>query len=45
LLVREAELEVELARQMRKYAADQSEVKRLKRKVEIYSASIKEILG
>lgn len=45
LIVREAQLEVELNRLQRAYNAEHPEVKRLKRKVDIYSASIKELLG
>ena len=44
LLLRKAALETELARLSRSYNKDHVEVKRAKRKVEIYEAAIKEIL-
>ncbi len=45
LIVRRAALETDLARLMRSYNKDHPEVKRAKRRVEIFAASIKEILG
>jgi hypothetical protein len=45
LLVRKAELETDLWNLRGKYDENHAEVKRAKRKVEIYEASIKEILG
>ncbi|MCU1288360.1 MAG: hypothetical protein JWN60_589, partial [Acidobacteria bacterium] len=45
LLVRKAELETDLWNFRGKYDENHAEVKRAKRKVEIYEASIKEILG
>jgi hypothetical protein len=45
MIVRHAGLETELNRMLRTYSADHPEVKRLKRKVEIFSAALKEILG
>lgn len=45
LLVRKAGLATELLRLQRSYNKDHPEVKRLTRRVEIYEASIKEILG
>ena len=45
MIVRKAELETDLTRLLRKYKPDNPEALRLKRKVEIYAAAIKEILG
>jgi len=45
MIVRKAELESDLHRLQRTYSADHPDVKRMKRKVEIYAAAIKEILG
>jgi hypothetical protein len=45
MMVREIGLEVELHRLQRTYNADHPDVKRAKRKVDIYKAAIKEILG
>jgi len=45
MMVRKAELESDLHRLQRTYSADHPEVKRMKRKVEIFAAAIKEILG
>jgi len=45
LIVRRAALETDLARLMRSYNKDHPEVKRAKRRVEIFAAAIKEILG
>jgi uncharacterized protein involved in exopolysaccharide biosynthesis len=45
MLVRKAGLEADLLRLGRTYNDDHPEVKRLKRKIEIYETSIKEILG
>ncbi len=44
LLVRKTELEVELWNLLRQYNADHPEVKRAKRKVDVYEKAIKEIL-
>lgn len=44
LIVRKAALETELARLSRTYNKDHPEVKRAKRRVEIFEASIKEVL-
>jgi hypothetical protein len=44
LIVRQAGLETDLLRLQRSYNKDHPEVKRLKRKVEIYEGAIKEIL-
>lgn len=44
LLVRKTELEVELWNLLRQYNADHPEVKRAKRKVDVYERAIKEIL-
>lgn len=44
LIVRKAALETDLARLSRSYNKDHPEVKRAKRKVEIFEASIKEVL-
>lgn len=45
LVLKKAGVETELARMLRSFAEDHPEVKRMKRKVEIYSSAIKEILG
>lgn len=45
LVLKKVGVETELARMLRSYAEDHPEVKRMKRKVEIYTAAIKEILG
>ena len=45
LIVRRAALETDLARLMRSYNKDHPEVKRARRRVEIFAAAIKEILG
>jgi len=45
LLVRKAGLETDLSRIERAYSSDHPEVKRLKRKVEIYDSATNEILG
>jgi hypothetical protein len=44
LLVKRASTETELARLLRSYTNEQKDVKRAKRRVEIYDAAIKEIL-
>lgn len=44
LLVRETELEVELWNLLKQYNADHPEVKRAKRKIEVYDQAVKEIL-
>ena len=44
LLVRQAALETDLARLSRTFGNDHTEVKRAKRRVEIFENSIKEIL-
>lgn len=44
LIVRKAALETELTRLSRSYNKDHAEVKRAKRRVEIFEASIKEVL-
>jgi len=44
LLVRKTELEVDLWNLLRQYNADHPEVKRAKRKVEVYEKAVKEIL-
>jgi uncharacterized protein involved in exopolysaccharide biosynthesis len=44
MLVKRASLETELAHLMRTYTNEKPEVKRAKRRVEIYDAAIKEIL-
>jgi hypothetical protein len=44
LLVRKTELEVDLWNLLKQYSADHPEVKRAKRKVDIYEKAIKEIL-
>ncbi len=44
LIVRKAALETELARLTRSYKADHPEVKRAKRRVEIFDSAIKEVL-
>ena len=44
LIVRKAALETELSRLMRSYNKDHPEVKRAKRRVEIFDAAIKEVL-
>ncbi len=44
LLVKRAQLETELGRLTRSYSQDHAEVKRTKRKIEIYETAIKEIL-
>lgn len=45
LMIRKAELETDLWNLRKKYDDNHAEVKRAKRKIEIYEASIKEILG
>ncbi len=45
LVIKKVGVETELSRMLRSYAEDHPEVKRMKRKVEIYSSAIKEILG
>ena len=45
LVLKKAGVETELARMLRSYAEDHPEVRRMRRKVEIYAAAIKEILG
>lgn len=45
LIVRKAGLETDLNRLSRSYNKDHPEVKRMKRKVEIFDAAIREILG
>lgn len=45
LIVRKVELEAELWSLLKTYKEEHPEVKRAKRKVEIYEAAIKEILG
>lgn len=44
MIVRKAVLETELSRLMRSYNKDHPEVKRMKRKVEIFDSAIKEVL-
>ena len=44
LIVRKASLETDLSRLQRSYNKDQAEVKRAKRRVEIFDAAIKEVL-
>ncbi|MBX7053717.1 MAG: hypothetical protein K1X36_02095 [Pyrinomonadaceae bacterium] len=45
LVLKKVELETDLSRLLRSYSADHPEVKRMKRKVELYAAAVKEILG
>jgi len=45
LLIKRASLETDLQRLQRSYAKDNPEVKRAKRRVEIFDSSIKQILG
>lgn len=45
LLVRRAALETDLQRLLRNYSKDHPEVKRTKRRVEIFDSAIKQILG
>ncbi len=45
LMVRKAELETDLWNLRKKYDDNHPEVKRAKRKIEIYESAIKEILG
>ncbi len=45
MIVRRAALETDLSRLQRSYSKDHPEVKRAKRRVEIFDAAIKEILG
>lgn len=45
MIVRKAGLETDHLRLLRAYKADHPEVKRMKRKIEIYESAIREILG